>query len=327
MWKRPGKGKLGWETFEVNKTVRTLHQVLKICLLVFALAALTATVWPQARLAVVWATGRCQGCSFHDAVNSHSLLVNFAKASDAIGIASKVIQTDPRGFDLVATPMGQYWTVRGDRFLKFTLGEQKLEIYDSGEVTVKPGDVVLDCGANVGVFTRTALDRGARLVVAVEPAPGTVECLRRNFEKEIAGGRVIVVPKGVWDHPDVLELAEGVDGNTTGDSFVFGRDQKKRVKVPLTTIDILAAELGLQRVDFIKMDIEGAEKEALRGAAETIRRHHPRMAIASEHLPDDVTAIPEMVNAIWNGYRVRPSSCKDAFLAITPEVLLFQPKS
>jgi hypothetical protein len=51
------------------------------------------------------------------------------------------------------------------------------------------------------------------------------------------------------------------------------------------------------------------------------------MAIASEHLPDDVTAIPQMVNAIWNGYRVRPSSCKDAFLTITPEVLLFQPKS
>ena len=97
--------------------------------------------------------------------------------------------------------------------------------------------------------------------------------------------------------PDVLELAEGDDGNTTGDSFVLGRDQRKRVKVPL------------------------------RGAAETIRRHHPRMAIASEHLPDDVTAIPRTVNAIWSGYHVRPSSCKDAFLSITPEVLLFQPES
>jgi FkbM family methyltransferase len=307
--------------------MRTLHKVLKICLLVFALFTVTAIVWSPARLVVVWAAGRCQGCSFHDAVNSHSLLVNMAKAGDEIGIASKVIQTDPRGFELVATPMGQYWTVRGDKFLKFTLGEQKLEIYDSGEVAVKSGDVVLDCGANVGVFTRTALDRGARLVVAIEPAPRTVECLRRNFEKEIASGRVIVVPKGVWDHPDVLELAEGPDGNTTGDSFVFGRDQKNRVKVPLTTIDILGSELGLQRVDFIKMDIEGAEKAALKGAVETIRRHHPRMAIASEHLPDDVTAIPRTLNAIWSGYSVRPSSCKDAFLSIKPEVLLFQPKS
>jgi FkbM family methyltransferase len=307
--------------------MRSLHKTLKICLLVVALTMVTATVWPQARLAAVWVTGRCQGCSFHDAVNSHSLLVNMAKASDEIGMASKVIQTDPRGFELLATPMGQYWTVRGDRFLKFMLGEQKLEIYDSEEVAVKSGDVVLDCGANVGVFTRTALDRGARLVVAIEPAPRTVECLRLNFQKEIADGRVIVVPKGVWDHPDVLELAEGEDGNTTGDSFVFGRDQKKKVKVPLTTIDLLAVELGLQRVDFIKMDIEGAEKAALTGATETIAKHHPRMAIAAEHLPDDMSAIPRTVNSIWSGYHVQPSSCKDAFLNIAPEVLLFRPKS
>jgi FkbM family methyltransferase len=306
--------------------MRALNRVLKICLLVVALAAVVAAVWPPARLGAVWAAGRCQGCAFRDAVNSHSLLVNMTKAGEEIGIASKVIRTDPRGFELLATPMGQYWTVRGDRFLKFTLGEQKLDIYDSDAVAVKSGDVVLDCGANVGVFTRTALDRGARLVVAIEPAPGTVECLRRNFEKEIAGGRVIVVPKGVWDHPDVLELAEGGDGNTTGDSFVVGQDRKNKVKVPLTTIDLLAAELGLQRVDFIKMDIEGAEKEALRGAAETIRKDHPRMAIAAEHLEDDATAIPRTVHAIWSGYHVRPSSCKDAFLSVKAEVLLFQPK-
>jgi predicted RNA methylase len=100
--------------------------------------------------------------------------------------------------------MGLYWTVSHDRFLKFALGEQKMEIYGGDEVAVKAGDVVLDCGANVGVFTRMALNRGAGLVVSIEPAPGTVECLRRNFEKEIAAGRVIVVPKGVWSHPEVL---------------------------------------------------------------------------------------------------------------------------
>jgi FkbM family methyltransferase len=307
--------------------LRTSHRWLKITLLGLALAEILATVWPQARLATLWAAGRCQECSFHDAVNSHALLVNMTKSGLEIGAASKVIQSDPRGFELVATPMGQYWTVRGDRFLRFTLAEQKLEIYDGGEVAVKPGDVVLDCGANVGVFTRTALDRGAQTVVAIEPAPRTVECLRRNFEKEIASGRVIVVPKGVWDHEGVLELAEGDDGNTTGDSFVLGRGRAKTVMAPLTTIDNLVAELGLQHVTYIKMDIEGAEKQALKGAAETIRRHHPRMAIASEHLPDDSVAIPKAVNAIFNGYKVRSSSCKDTFLSITPEVLLFDPKS
>ena len=307
--------------------MRTVHKILKTLLLTIPIMALGLAVWPPARLAIVWAAGRCQGCSFRDAVHSHALLVDMARAGEEIGAASKVVQTDPKGFELVETPMGRYWTAPHDRFLKFTLGEEKMEIYAGDEVAVKAGDVVLDCGANVGVFTRTALNHGAGLVVSIEPAPNTVECLRRNFEKEIAAGRVIVVPKGVWSHPDVLELAEGGDGNTTGDSFVLGRDQKNKVRVPLTTIDILVVELALPRVDFVKMDIEGSEKEALRGGAETIRRYHPRMAIASEHLPDDVPAIPLTVNAIWSGYSVRYSSCKDAFLSIRPEVLLFHPTS
>lgn len=305
---------------------RTFHAVLKGCLLATALALVVMAVWPPGRLALVWAAGRCQGCTFRSSIHSHDLLVEMARAGEEIGAASKVIERDPKGFELVETPMGRYWTSPNDRFLKFTLGEEKLEIYDGDEVAVRPGDVVLDCGANVGVFTRTALSRGARLVVSIEPAPDTVECLRRNFEREISEGRVMVVPKGVWDHPDVLELALGDAGDTTGDSFVLGKNQKNKVKVPLTTIDLLAAELKLPRVDFIKMDIEGAEKQALRGAAQTIRRNAPRMAIASEHLPDDVTAIPEVVASIRSGYDVRSSSCKDGFMQIRPEVLLFSPK-
>jgi FkbM family methyltransferase len=71
---------------------------------------------------------------------------------------------------------------------------------------VRPGDIVIDCGAHVGVFTHTALARGASQVVAVEPEPSNLECLRRNFATEIATGRVIVVGVGVWDSPGILRL-------------------------------------------------------------------------------------------------------------------------
>ena len=77
-----------------------------------------------------------------------------------------------------------------------------MKIYGTGARGVQPGDVVLDCGANIGIFSKTALASGARLVVAVEPAPDTLECLRRNLGREIAERRVIVYPKGVWDHDD-----------------------------------------------------------------------------------------------------------------------------
>jgi FkbM family methyltransferase len=301
------------------------HRLIASSVLALSVVTLTAAISPKVRLTMVWAAGRCSGCSFRDAVASHDLLVKMADVGREIGAASRVIEADPTGIELVETPQGRYWTVHNDKFLRFTLAEQKLAIYGEQASGVHRGDIVFDCGANVGVFTRTALQKGAQLVVAVEPAPKTVECLRRNLRQEIANGHVVVVPKGVWDKPDLLELAEGEEGNSTGDSFVFGRDRATKVQVPLTTIDIIADELRLPRVDFIKMDIEGAEKRALTGATQSIRRYHPRMAIASEHLPDDVTAIPALVSRLA-AYTVTSSTCKDGFLRIEPEVLLFQPR-
>src|SRR6266699_3485688 len=70
---------------------------------------------------------------------------------------------------------------------------------------VRQGDIVLDCGANIGVFTRKAPSRGAALVVAIEPAPQTLNALRRNFDTEIRQGRVIAYPKGLWDHDAEME--------------------------------------------------------------------------------------------------------------------------
>ncbi len=288
------------------------------------LLVVLAAVWPRARLLAVWSMRRANGCSCGDAARSHDFLVRFNETALRIGGASRVLERDPQGLDLVETPLGRYWTVKNDRFLNFTLAEEAIDIYGRREEGPRKGDVVLDCGANIGVFTRKALNAGAGLVVAIEPTPLAIECLRRNFPSEIAEGRVIVVPKGVWNRVDTLELASGGEGNSVGNSLVLGRNLKNKIQVPLTTIDLLAGELHLDRVDFIKMDIEGAEKQALTGATETIRKFRPRMAIASEHLPDDFTAIPQTVKAIWPGYQVTPSSCKDHFSTVEPEVLLFE---
>jgi FkbM family methyltransferase len=294
--------------------------VLGVAVTVYAVVMVSPS--PKPRLAVLWAVRRAGGCSVQETIRSGDFAPRIARMGDEFNAASRVLQEDA-GLVLVATPRGNYWAVKNDKFLRFTLAEQELEIYGKGGQGVRPGDVVLDCGANVGVFTRTALSRGARLVVAIEPAPVPLECLRRNFQKEIAGGQVIVCPKGVWDHQDTLDLVLGEEGNTTGNSFVLGRGIKRTVKVPLTTIDILVQELHLDRVDFIKMDIEGSEKPALRGAAQTIKKFSPRLAIASEHLPDDPTRIPETVNTIRPGYKITATHCQDYTYSVAPEVLLF----
>ncbi|HEY8548329.1 MAG TPA: FkbM family methyltransferase [Vicinamibacterales bacterium] len=201
--------------------------------------------------------------------------------------ASRRIDVDG-DLELWETPYGRYWVVAGNfNTMSEVLGEQAIEIYGDAERGVRKGDVVLDGGAHFGAFTRKALDRGASLVVAIEIAPENIACIRRNFAEEIARGRVIVYEKGVWDKDDTMVLER--KNHTWADRVA---EAGPGPTVSVTTIDRIVSELKLPRVDFIKLDIEGAERNALAGAAATMERHRPRMAVASYHREDDLEVLP-----------------------------------
>ena len=94
-------------------------------------------------------------------------------------------------------------------------------------------------------------------------------------------------------------------------------------RVPLTTVDKLVAELKLPRVDFIKMDIEGAEPKALAGARDTLAKFKPRLSIASYHEPDHPRTIPAAIFAARPDYQMECGPCAEANRAIRPDVLYF----
>ena len=75
-------------------------------------------------------------------------------------------------------------------------------------------------------------------------------------------------------------------------------NDKGSVRVAAKTVDQVVRALGVARVDFIKADIEGAERLAIQGAAETISKFRPRMALCTYHLPDDPQVIPAAVQKI-----------------------------
>ncbi len=245
------------------------------------------------------------------------------RMKDEILSRTRLLQKEYEGLELYETPYGRFWDAPGSHYtLPFNLAEQAVHLYGSGAHFVQKGDTVLDCGANVGVFTRFALNAGASRVVAIEPAPDNLECLRRNFAPEIAAGRVVLVPKGVWNRPDVLEL-KIEDGNEAAATFVMNLSKVSRtVRVPLVTIDSLVAELGLERIDFIKMDIEGAEVRALQCARQTLARHHPRLSIAVYHDWEHPVEVPKTAREAWSGYQVECGPC-DApeRRLVRPEVL------
>lgn len=272
-----------------------------------AAAAALFYAYPSAAKAL---TGHGNGCTVAKALQIERHKKELTDSKDRILAASRLIETDPAGYEHYDTPYGPFWTTKGSRFiLPFNLAEEEVAIYGTGSQAVQKGDIVLDCGANVGVFARKALKAGAAKVIAIEPSPDNLECLRRNFEKEMAEGRLVIYPKGVWDKDDILELLVDPD-NRAADSFVIERKSAKPVvKVPLTTIDKLVAELGLPKVDYIKMDIEGAETNALRGAKDTIAKFKPRLSISTYHIPTDPVEVPKAIRAAWPDVRIECGPC------------------
>jgi FkbM family methyltransferase len=273
----------------------------------------------------LYAAGRAQGCGLSECISPldqdlrHEILQLVGSIREA--------EVTPDGLSRWETPRGDLWAPAGNN-VPFGLAEQQLDLYQQNGVEVRPGDVVLDCGANIGAFTRLALDAGASLVAAIEPSPRNVECLRRNFAVEIRQGRVIVVPKGVWDEPGFLKLL--VYDNSMLDSLVMKNRmetsaQASEVQVELVRIDDLVTELRLSRIDFVKMDIEGAERNALKGAVGTLRRFRPRLAIATENLADDIDVVPQAVHEAVPAYTQSNGRCRRILPTVfRPEIIYFQ---
>jgi FkbM family methyltransferase len=217
------------------------------------------------------------------------------------------------------TSAGAFWMPRGSKadFIGMLAAEIDSNVYTiDGIEPLGPASVVLDCGANVGFFSRHALKAGAGKVVAFEPSPETAFCLRRNLAPELASGRAIVVEKGLWDSETELSFSAAVKVNPGSHHVVEGSTGDTVISV--TTIDRAVEELGLSQVNYIKMDIEGSELRALRGAQNTIRRHRPVCSIATEHTDDlfaNAEAVIQAMRAIDSHYRY---ICTEAHAYVSP---------
>lgn len=252
--------------------------------------------------------GRTEGCNFEQASDPFGPVI--ASEARRLNSASSILEKDGP-LVLWRTPERDMWAARSTDILYF-LARMNVGVYDPPNNPVQAGDVVLDGGANVGAFVHHALRSGAAKVVAIEPSPVNVECLRRTYRGEIASGRVVVVPKAIWNETggtlQMRTFAHSGFDTVVADNVV-GKGDFESIDVPMTTIDAIVADLGLERVDFIKMDIEGAERKALRGAVETIQEHRPQMAVATENLPDDIHVLPQVIAEIEPSYRQTNGGC------------------
>jgi FkbM family methyltransferase len=264
-------------------------------------------------------------CTIWQGVNDAQVKLAQADLQGKILAQSHVVRKDG-AYKLWSTPKGEWWVPdTSDEIVAILLAQQERKIY--GEATtggVKRGDIVLDGGAHIGVYVKTSLDAGAEKIVAIEPSPEALECLRRNFAMEIASGKVIVYPKGIWDEEKHLVFYENGNG-AAGDSFITKTTGAKAIaSIPVTTIDKIVKELNLPRVDIIKADIKGAGTRMIKGGVETIRAYHPRIVISVEEAPEDPAEIHNAVMRIAPNYQFRPGPCLITDGELRNDTLFFQ---
>jgi FkbM family methyltransferase len=168
-----------------------------------------------------------------------------------------------------------------------------------------PGDVFVDCGANNGMFTVVGASRVRRegLVISFEPVPDTRTALQRNVS---ANGfdHVIVLPHALSDTRSERMFFATANGGGLS-SFVPAVLGTPMMVEALCLDDVLPL-VGSRSVSFLKMDVEGAEVAALRGAQRLLREHQPMLLVEveDEHLRRQDTSAAELFALLESlGYR------------------------
>lgn len=159
-----------------------------------------------------------------------------------------------------------------------------------------------DCGAYIG-DTLDDLEgvwqRDMDFAVSFEPDGENLQVLRetaQRLSRSRPGSDFIVVPGGVWSGDAIVSFSSG---NTSSSSI--GDHDSAGALVPVFSLDSMLASAA---PNFIKMDIEGAEQEALQGASGIISRFRPTLAICVYHKPRDLWEIPRMVLSMQPDYRL-----------------------
>lgn len=157
---------------------------------------------------------------------------------------------------------------------------------------LSPGDVVVDIGAYSGLtsilFDAAVAPTGR--VIAVDADPVNVASLRRNVARrqERTGRRIDILHAAVWDNDGEISFScEGNMGSSAAD--IVGTRRAGVAKVPAATLETVADRFNLDRVDFIKCDIEGAEA-VIFDRPRFFERFRPRILVEGHNVGGEMTA-------------------------------------
>lgn len=201
-----------------------------------------------------------------------------------------------------------YWREIFDQLTVYGIGANKIfnfgEIYckfvknqyfDLEELKITDHERFVDCGVLDGETSLNLLELRKGQVEKIwmfEPDKNNILKVKNSFKDKVVDYEI--VEKGVWSCQTKLHFNSRGDGCACIDNN--GEDVIETIKLDDVLMDC--------NPTFIKMDIEGAEYEALKGAENIIRKYHPKLAISVYHKPEDIFELPSLILEYNPGYKI-----------------------
>jgi len=145
------------------------------------------------------------------------------------------------------------------------IGEERINnlserYFSNSEVRIEPTDTVFEVGAFVGVTTAMAAEQGDT-VIALGASPRNYRCAKKN----ITNDDVTLLNKAAWNEEGEIEINYGT--KAYDDSFLSPDHGSAGVteQVPANTIENIVSEIGIDSIDFLKVEAEGVEPEVVEG--------------------------------------------------------------
>jgi len=179
------------------------------------------------------------------------------------------------------------------------LNVENEEQYSPDFLCLSDNETFVDCGAFTGDTIEMFLQKTNskfNKIFAFEPDAANIDKCKKTLEncgiKE--NGRTSLIEKGVWSENKRLyfnsQSGSGSNISETGDTVI--------------DVDSVDNVCGGEKVSFIKMDIEGSELEALKGAQKQIKANKPKLAVCVYHRQDDLISIPQYILSLNSGYKL-----------------------
>lgn len=194
-----------------------------------------------------------------------------------------------------------------DWFIYFGFIEtDKNELFSS----IKKEAVIFDVGANIGDMTLNFAKSVGKLgkIYSFEPFPSMFGILTYNISLNDFNN-IITIPKGLGAEISRYSMIEPEIGNPGMNRISNSSDVSNNL-VEITTIDSIVDQYSVQRIDYIKIDVEGFEHNVIIGALKTLEKFKPKLFIEldDENLKDQGTSAKELIELITSlGYSIKHS--------------------